>query len=83
MNKQYNPNRLKVARLRRKMTLKSLSECIGMSSKMVSAYESETSKYIPTIETLMDMASALGYPIEFFMVMTSKVWMHQQCPFVH
>ncbi|MFQ2031941.1 ImmA/IrrE family metallo-endopeptidase [Aeromonas veronii] len=66
MNKQYNPNRLKVARLRRKMTLKSLSECIGMSSKMVSAYENETSKYIPTFETLMDMASALGYPIEFF-----------------
>lgn len=63
---QYNPNRLKLARQRRRMTYKALSEHISMSSKMVSSYEKEGNHYIPTEETIRKIAHVLKYPVGFF-----------------
>lgn len=63
-NQSFNPSRLKVARKRRGLTLKSLAYAIGISSKTLSDYEngrrSPKDKLIPTI------AKSLNFPISFF-----------------
>ncbi|CAG9296313.1 helix-turn-helix domain-containing protein [Celerinatantimonas diazotrophica] len=67
MFEQFNPARLRLARLRRQYTLKLLAEKVGLSTKMVSEYEKEPCRYNPPEETLSAFAVALNYPKEFFM----------------
>lgn len=66
MDKKFNPNRLRIARLRRKLTYKELAERVSMSSKMLSLYEKEDNGHIPTSESLSLIARILGYPQSFF-----------------
>ncbi len=65
MNKKINPTRLKLARTRRQMTIKLLSEKVGLTSKMVSMYEKEFCDHTPKSETLSAFSQALNYPISF------------------
>lgn len=60
----FNPNRLKLARARRALTIKALAEAIGKTSKIVSEYENGRQK--PPVSTLKDIAQALKYPETFF-----------------
>lgn len=60
----FNPNRLKLARARRLLTMKALADSVGMTSRMISNYENGRHD-IPT-DTLKHIAKALGYPEEFF-----------------
>ncbi|MFI3158235.1 MAG: XRE family transcriptional regulator [Methylococcaceae bacterium] len=60
----FNPNRLKLARARRALTIKALAEVIGMTSRIVSEYESGRQK--PPSSTLKNIAQALNYPEAFF-----------------
>lgn len=62
---QLNPDRLKVARLRRKMTFSALAEATGKSSKSVAEYEKADGLFTPTQQTIERLADALGYPVEF------------------
>jgi Zn-dependent peptidase ImmA (M78 family)/DNA-binding XRE family transcriptional regulator len=60
----FNPNRLKLARARRALTIKALAEAIGKTSKIVSEYENGRQK--PPVSTLKDIAHVLKYPEAFF-----------------
>lgn len=64
-NMQLNPDRLKVARLRRKMTYSSLASASGLSSKSVAEYEKADGLFTPTQQTIELLADTLGYPIGF------------------
>lgn len=64
MNNDFNPNRLKSARLRRGLTIKSLAENIGRTSRTVSSYENAREEPPETI--LSRLANTLNYPIAFF-----------------
>ena len=65
MNNTLNPNRLKLARERRALTLKSLSELTGITTRMLSNYENgHHSK--PTEDTISKLALALSFPKQFF-----------------
>lgn len=64
-NMQLNPDRLKVARLRRKMTYSSLASASGLSSKSVAEYEKVDGLFTPTQQTIELLADTLGYPISF------------------
>jgi len=59
-----NPNRLRIARLRRLLTIKGLAEKVGMSTRLLSHYENNNDEIRP--ETLRKIANALDYPIGFF-----------------
>ncbi|MDD5271903.1 MAG: XRE family transcriptional regulator [Methylovulum sp.] len=61
----FNPKRLKLARARRSLTIKLLAEAIGMTSRIVSAYENGSSE--PPASTLKNIALTLNYPEAFFM----------------
>lgn len=65
MDNSFNPNLLKLARQRRKMTYKALAEGIGMSSKMLSLYEKDNA-HVPTEESIKLISSTLKYPVKFF-----------------
>ena len=60
----FNPNRLKLARARRMLTMKALAESVGMTPRMISNYENGRND-VPT-DTLKNIARALSYPEEFF-----------------
>lgn len=60
----FNPNRLKLARARRAFSIKGLAEAIGMTSRIVSEYES--GRLEPPPSTLNKIAQALHYPEAFF-----------------
>jgi len=62
----FNPTRLKLARLRRKMTYKSMAEQLGMSSKMLSLYEKEKNGHDPTDASIKLISTVLAYPVDFF-----------------
>lgn len=64
-NMQLNPDRLKVARLRRKMTYSSLASASGLSSKSVAEYEKADGLFTPTQQTIELLADTLGYPSSF------------------
>ncbi len=59
----FNPSRLTLARQRRKMTKKALAAGVGVTPRMVTAYEAGESE--PT-STLGRLASVLGFPVGFF-----------------
>ena len=61
----FNPNRLKLARARRMLTIKALADAVGMTSKMISNYENGRNDVPP--ETLQKLSVALNYPEAFFM----------------
>jgi len=60
----FNPSRLKLARVRRGLTIKTLAETISMTARIVSAYENGSNE--PPLSTLKNIASALSYPEKFF-----------------
>ncbi|EGO9687755.1 XRE family transcriptional regulator [Escherichia coli] len=62
----FNPSRLKLARIRRKLTLTELARRTGLSSRIVIEYEKDYCLYAPTAETVRAYASALNYPEAFF-----------------
>lgn len=62
----FNPSRLKLARIRRKLTLKELAEQMGLSSRIVIEYEKDYCLYEPTPETVAAYSKALNYPESFF-----------------
>ncbi|NIG74062.1 ImmA/IrrE family metallo-endopeptidase [Klebsiella sp. Ap-873] len=64
-NMQLNPDRLKVARLRRKMTISSLASAAGLSSKSVAEYEKADGLFAATQQTIELLATTLGYPSSF------------------
>ena len=66
MANQFNPSRLKLARMRKQLTLKALAEDVGLTSRMVSEYEKDYCTSVPPQDTVESFASALGYPADFF-----------------
>lgn len=67
MDKEFNPDRLKIARLRRKMTYKELAAHVGLTSKTISKYENDGFNNPPTPESLSKLAKVLRYPVQFFL----------------
>jgi len=66
VDKEFNPDRFKVARLRRKMTYRKLAERTGLSSKTISKYEKDGINNPPSIESLKKISQVLSYPAQFF-----------------
>ncbi|KEY59872.1 ImmA/IrrE family metallo-endopeptidase [Serratia sp. DD3] len=62
----FNPSRLKLARIRRKLTLKELAEVTGLSSRIIIEYEKSYCLYEPTPATVAAYSKALHYPESFF-----------------
>ncbi|KOX63827.1 XRE family transcriptional regulator [Pseudomonas psychrophila] len=60
----FNPARLLMARQRRGWSKKYLADLSGLTSKTLSSYESSNST--PTEESLERLATALGFPVDFF-----------------
>ncbi len=59
-----NPNRLRLARKRRGLSVSAFAEKIGVDRKSVHAYEAENAS--PSEETLFRIRQVLGFPPEFF-----------------
>lgn len=62
---QLNPDRLKIARLRRKLTYTALASACGLSTKSVAEYEKSDGLFPPSEQTIKLLADTLGYPISF------------------
>ncbi|EIZ77775.1 hypothetical protein WSK_3786 [Novosphingobium sp. Rr 2-17] len=60
----FNPNRLSLARKRRRLTGKGLSEICGLTPVTISRLEKGLNE--PEPESLEKLAQALRYPVEFF-----------------
>lgn len=60
----FTPERLVLARKRRRMTLAALASAAGVSSQSITAFENHRKK--PSAETLSSLASSLNYPESFF-----------------
>ncbi|MFI9723820.1 helix-turn-helix domain-containing protein [Streptomyces sp. NPDC052396] len=60
----FTPERLVLARKRRRMTLAALARESGVSAQSITAFENH--RKVPTVETLSSLADALGYPVTFF-----------------
>lgn len=60
----FNPKRLELARKRRKLTGKMLSELVGISEVTISRLSSGESSN-PTDDTINKIADVLGYPVSF------------------
>ena len=60
----FNPTRLTMARLRRKLSKKALADALGFDEKTIRRYEVEGE--IPPPETLVRLAQILEFPIGFF-----------------
>lgn len=60
----FEPSRLSIARHRTGVTQQALSDLVGVSPRAIKAYEA--GEMSPSLETLRDMAKALGYPEAFF-----------------
>ena len=66
MDKEFNPERFRVARLRRKMTYRKLAEQTGLSSKTISKYENDGINNPPSNDSLKKISQVLSYPVQFF-----------------
>jgi Zn-dependent peptidase ImmA (M78 family)/transcriptional regulator with XRE-family HTH domain len=60
----FTPERLVLARKRRRMTLAALSNASRFSPQSITAFEN--SRKIPSAETLSSLAAALRFPVSFF-----------------
>lgn len=60
----FNPNRLKEARIYRKMTIEELAGYIGVKKQAVSQFENGKSE--PEFETLNAISKHLNFPIRYF-----------------
>lgn len=60
----FTPERLVVARKRRRLTLRALARISGVSEQSITAFEN--GRRTPTPETLQALADSLGYPAGFF-----------------
>lgn len=61
----FNPRRLSLARMRRRLTAKALSEKTGLAADTISRLENGTNP--PDKSTVDKLANALGFPKEFFL----------------
>jgi len=62
--KEFNPERLKLARQCRGLTIKELSSKAGISTRSLSAFENSQKE--PSYETVKKLAYALNFPEDFF-----------------
>ncbi|PFD01806.1 DNA-binding protein [Bacillus cereus] len=62
--KQFNPDRLKAARLYEGLTITDLANAINVSKQAVSQFEH--GKNQPSLETLFEIMKVLNFPREFF-----------------
>lgn len=69
MNKIFNGERLKEARLYNKLTITELGEKLNVSKQMVSKYENGNGE--PSFEKSLQITNILGYPREFFYTIES------------
>ena len=60
----FTPSRLQLARTRRGYTKKRLAECVGLTSRSVTGFES--GEYAPDGETIERIAEILRFPVSFF-----------------
>ncbi|MCX2728768.1 XRE family transcriptional regulator [Saccharopolyspora sp. NFXS83] len=60
----FTPERLILARKRRRLTLAALSRASDVSAQSITAFEN--SRKVPSDETLLSLAKALSYPVDFF-----------------
>lgn len=63
-SKLFNPQRLTLARQKRKLTKTTLAHEAGVTTRSISAYESGYT--VPTGETIIALAKTLKFPAEFF-----------------
>jgi Zn-dependent peptidase ImmA (M78 family)/DNA-binding XRE family transcriptional regulator len=61
----FNPRRLSLARMRRRLTAKALSEMTGLAADTISRLENGNNP--PDETTVEKLAKALGFPVEFFL----------------
>jgi Zn-dependent peptidase ImmA (M78 family)/DNA-binding XRE family transcriptional regulator len=61
----FNPRRLSLARMRRRLTAKALSERTGLAADTISRLENGSN--VPDDTTIDKLAKALGFPHEFFL----------------
>lgn len=66
MSKKFNPSRLKLARIRRGLTITSLAKQVNLTPRMVSEYEREECVYSPQNQTVEAFVNVLRYPESFF-----------------
>ncbi len=64
MNKIFNGQRLKEARLYNKLTITELGAELNVTKQMISKYENQNIE--PSFEKSLQIATILGYPREFF-----------------
>ncbi len=64
MNKIFNGQRLKEARLYNKLTITELGEKLNVTKQMISKYENQNID--PSFEKSLQLTTILGYPREFF-----------------
>lgn len=62
--KVFNGERLKAARIYRSMTIAELAEAADVTKQAISSYEND--KGNPSLETLLKLISALGFPRDYF-----------------
>lgn len=62
--KEFNGERLKAARIYRAMTIADLAERADVTKQAISLYENNKNK--PSLETLLRLISALGFPRDYF-----------------
>src|SRR5258706_9542574 len=60
----FNPRRLSLARMRRRLTARALSEMTGLAADTISRLEKGSNP--PDDSTVDKLVGALGFPIEFF-----------------
>ncbi|MEW9521764.1 helix-turn-helix domain-containing protein [Streptomyces tubercidicus] len=60
----FTPERLVLARKRRRMTLAALARQAGISAQSLTAFENHRKN--PSVETLSSLASTLRFPVSFF-----------------
>ena len=60
----FNPNRLRLARQRRRLTGRALADAAKLSSDTISRLEK--GQHVPDAATVRALAAALGFPVEFF-----------------
>jgi len=65
MSESLNPNRVKLARERRGLTLKALSELTGLTTRTLSSYEA-SAESSTSHESVCKLSKALGFPVDFF-----------------
>jgi Zn-dependent peptidase ImmA (M78 family)/DNA-binding XRE family transcriptional regulator len=61
----FNPRRLSLARMRRRLTARALAEITGLAADTISRLENGSNP--PDETTIEKLAKALGFPIDFFL----------------